>query len=46
MDKNNLTYFPDNFIDKLNKGRSIFTGNENNKIDSISIKEIEVFKIS
>ena len=43
---NNVTYFPENFKDNLNKGKSIFTGNENNDYYHMDIKEIEVFKIS
>ena len=46
MGAKNITYFPENFIDNLNKGKSIFTGNENNKYYYIKIKEIEVFKLS
>ena len=50
IDKNfiggkNITDFPDNFIDNLNKGRSIFTGDENKNKNSINIVEIEVFKL-
>ena len=42
----NITLFPDNFIDNLNKGRSIFTGDKNNGNSSIHIEEIEVFRLS
>ena len=42
----NRTLFPDNFIDNLNKGKSIFTGNENNNDQYFNIKEIEIFKIT
>ena len=42
----NKTFFPDNFIDNLNKGKSIFTGNEDNNDEYFNIKEIEVFKIT
>ena len=42
----NRTLFPDNFIDNLNKGKSIFTGNEDNNDEYFNIKEIEVFKIT
>ena len=46
MGAKNITYFPEDFIDNLNKGKSILTGNENNNYDYIKIKEIEVFKLS
>ena len=46
MGAKNITYFPEDFIDNLNKGKSIFTGNENNDYYHMDIKEIEVFKIS
>ena len=39
-------YFPRGFKDILNKGKSIFSGDFNDKISSVKIKEIEVFKVS
>ena len=36
--------FPGKYIDILKKGKSIFTGNFDNKIEKFKIKEIEVFK--
>ena len=37
--------FPWNYEDTLQKGKSIFTGNTNNKINSFKLKEIEVFTL-
>ena len=37
--------FPWNYEDTLKKGKSIFTGNIDNKIESFKIKEIEVFTL-
>ena len=45
LEKSNITDFPDNFEDKLLKGKSIFTGNPNNNNSKLDIKEIEVFKL-
>ena len=42
---NNITYFPEKFEDNLMKGKSIFTGDPNNKNYYLIIKEIEVFKL-
>ena len=43
--KRNITDFPENFEDNLMKGRSIFTGDPDNKNRYLIIKEIEVFKL-
>ena len=37
--------FPRGHIDTLNLGKSIFSGDKNNEIDTTQIKEIEVFKV-
>ena len=39
------TRFPKTYIDKLGKGKSIFTGDPNNKNEKFKMKEIEAFKI-
>ena len=36
--------FPESYKDNLGKGRSIFTGNENNSKKYFKVKEIEIFK--
>ena len=38
------TSFPDTYIDVLDKGKAIFTGQNDNKKQYFNIKEIEVFK--
>ena len=40
-----LTYFPSTYEDILGKGKSIFTGKDNNNDIDFKIKEIEIFKI-
>ena len=40
-----LTYFPSTYEDNLGKGKSIFTGKDNNNDYDFKIKEIEIFKI-
>ena len=43
---NNIcTYFPTSYKDVLGKGRSIFTGDNNNSNYKFNLKEIEVFKL-
>ena len=42
--KDGFSAFPGKYIDILKKGKSIFTGNFDNKIEKFKIKEIEVFK--
>ena len=37
--------FPTDYKDTTGKGKSLFTGNEDNSDDTLKIKEIEVFKI-
>jgi hypothetical protein len=37
--------FPNNYEDVLGKGKSIFTGEFDNKITELKIKEIEIFKL-
>ena len=37
--------FPTAYYDTLNKGKSIFTGNVDNKKEELIVKEIEVFKL-
>ena len=37
--------FPCRYVDILGKGRSIFTGNNDNNVKTVKIEEIEVFKI-
>ena len=37
--------FPTDYEDTLNKGKSIFTGNLDNNNESLTVKEIEVFKL-
>ena len=37
-------YITKKILDNLNKGKSIFTGNENNNDQYFNIKEIEIFK--
>ena len=38
--------FPKSFQDTLGKGKSIFTGNLNNSIKDLKLKELEVFQLS
>ena len=38
--------FPDDYEDHLGKGKSIFTGDQNNNNGYFKVKEIEVFKMS
>ena len=47
-DSRSLSYFsfPRAYKDSLGKGRSIFTGDQNNNNDHANINEIEVFTIS
>ena len=45
LNSNSNSYFPSRYEDILGKGRSIFTGDLNNKNDIIKIIEIEVFKV-
>ena len=40
-----VSSFPCDFIDTLNKGKSIFTGDFNNNNTNFRIKELEVFKL-
>ena len=40
-----LTYFPTTYEDILGKGKSIFTGKDNNNDIDFKIKEVEIFKI-
>ena len=42
-DNSNCSSFPYSYKDTLGKGKSIFTGDNNNKY--FKLKEIEVFKI-
>ena len=42
--KDDFSAFPGKYKDILKKGKSIFTGNFDNKIEKFKIKEIEVFK--
>ena len=44
-DSGGYSNFPDTYIDILGKGKSIFTGNIDNKINKFKVKEIEVFKL-
>ena len=44
MKKESYSAFPNTYIDVLNKGKSIFTGENNNNNQYFKIKEIEVFK--
>ena len=37
--------FPNTYEDILGKGKSIFTGKDNNNDSTFKIKEIEIFKI-
>ena len=39
------TRFPYTYLDKLGKGKSVFTGDSNNKNENFKMKEIEAFKI-
>ena len=39
------SFFPNAFIDSLGKGKSIFTGDNNNNNNYIKVVEIEVFKL-
>jgi hypothetical protein len=43
--KDSYTSFPFSYLDKLGKGRSVFTGDINNNNQYFKIKEIEAFKI-
>ena len=43
--KGGWSNFPDTYIDILNKGKSIFTGDFNNNNEKFNLKEIEAFKI-
>jgi hypothetical protein len=45
ISKGGWTNFPETYDDTLGKGRSIFTGEFNNKKSNFTIKEIEVYKI-
>ena len=40
----NFNYFPHYYLDILEKGNSIFTGDLNNNNNKYKIKETEVFK--
>ena len=40
------SYFPSSYQDSTGKGRSIITGNKDNKSHDLWIKEIEVFKLN
>ena len=44
LKEDSYTAFPYTYKDTLGKGKSIFTGDYNNKAESFKIKEIEVFK--
>ena len=41
-----ISKFPDDYEDCLGKGKSIFTGDQNNNNGYFKVKEIEVFKMS
>ena len=43
--KNYETRFPHTYLDKLGKGKSVFTGDSNNDNQKFKMKEIEAFKI-
>ena len=44
IQQDSASYFPNTYIDPLNKGKSIFTSDFNNDNSKFKIKEIEVFK--
>ena len=46
LNNDSYTNLGNAYKDILGKGRSIFTGDENNKNKNIRIKEIEIFKVS
>ena len=45
FDKSNVTNFPYSYKDTLSKGKSIFTGDFDNKNINFKIKELEVFQL-
>jgi len=45
LNKGGWSYFPYTYEDIIGKGKSIFTGKDNNKENKFKIKEFEVFKI-
>ena len=45
LKENSISKFPDDYLDNLGKGKSIFTGDLNNNNGYFKIKEIEVFKL-
>ena len=45
LNKGGWSNFPNTYKDIVGKGKSIFTGKDNNKDNDFKIKEIEVFKL-